>query len=175
MNEFECTSPFETNWCISVNKKRLIVGVSLFILSLGDAACIWFFFYLSCFGGHVIWSKSYWRELQYNYLINLFWHSLMFIKIFYIYNYNYCTVKYTNIGFTSIHLPLWEFRLFWRILWHLSYSLFFIRFSLLFFTPILWSISVADMLSSVMYESKLFFLELQGVFEKACSVVGESG
>ena len=78
-----------------------------------------FFFYLSCFGGHVIWSKSYWRELQKNYLINLFWHSLMFIKIFYIYNYNYCTVKYKNIGFTSTHLPLWEFRLFWRILWHL--------------------------------------------------------
>ena len=63
-------------------QKRLILGVSLFILSLGDAACICFFFYLNCFGGHVIWSKSYQRESQYNYLINLFWHSLMFIKIF---------------------------------------------------------------------------------------------
>lgn len=47
--------------------------------------------------------------------------------------------------------------------------------NLLFCPLILLSISVADILSSEMYESRLFFLELQGVFENACSVVGESG
>jgi len=46
----------------------------------------------------------------------------------------------------------------------------------IFFCPaVLISKSVTDMLSSDMYDSKLFFLELQGVLENACSVVEESG